>query len=222
MTEQEWLACTDLTLMSTFLWNRATERKLRLFACACCYRIWHLIQDERSRKAVLVAERHADGFATERELADAHRQAQEAAKRSPTPGGRRPFDADAVCCLTLPNNETTAYGFSTYWFRTTAGNAAYAVSIKDIQIEQSEQLGILHDIFGNPFRPVTLESSWLTPTVTALAKTIYQDRAFDNLPILADALEEGGCNNAEILGHCRGPEPHCRGCFVVDLLLGKK
>ncbi|MBY0528517.1 MAG: hypothetical protein K2R98_34320 [Gemmataceae bacterium] len=77
------------------------------------------------------------------------------------------------------------------------------------------------DIFVNPFRPVTLISSWLTPTVTRLGETIYAERTFDLLPILADALEDAGCSDADILNHCRQPGEHVRGCWVVDLLLGK-
>jgi hypothetical protein len=80
----------------------------------------------------------------------------------------------------------------------------------------------LRDILGNPFRSITLDPAWLTPTVIRLAQTIYDDRAFDRLPDLADALHESGCDNDEILGHCRGPGPHVRGCWAVDMVLGKK
>jgi hypothetical protein len=80
----------------------------------------------------------------------------------------------------------------------------------------------LRDIFGNPFRPVTADPRWLTSTAVALARTIYTDRAFDRLPILADALEDMGCDNADVLTHCRGDGPHVRGCWVTDLVLGKK
>ena len=87
---------------------------------------------------------------------------------------------------------------------------------------------MLHDLFGNPFRPVTLDPSWLTPTVTSLAQAIYDDRQlpsglFDNqrIGVLADALEDAGCDNADILNHCRQPGVHVRGCWVVDLVLGK-
>ena len=76
-------------------------------------------------------------------------------------------------------------------------------------------------VFGNPFRPVALDPSWLTPTVLALAKGIYAERAFDRLPSLADALQDAGCENPEVLDHCRGPVPHVRGCFVVDLLTSR-
>jgi hypothetical protein len=79
---------------------------------------------------------------------------------------------------------------------------------------------------GNPFRPVALNPSWLTPTVTSLAQAIYDNRQlpsghFDNMGVLADALEEAGCDNADLLNHCRSAGPHVRGCWPVDLLLGK-
>ena len=80
----------------------------------------------------------------------------------------------------------------------------------------------LRDIFGNPFRPVIADLAWLTPTARSIADAIYRDRAFDRLPILADALEEAGCNNADVLLHCREPGEHIRGCWVVDLVLGKE
>ncbi|MBA4192079.1 MAG: hypothetical protein C0467_29220 [Planctomycetaceae bacterium] len=80
---------------------------------------------------------------------------------------------------------------------------------------------LLRELFGNPFRPVTVDPSWLTSTVNALAEGIYAYRAFDRMPILADALQDAACDNDEVLAHCRGPGSHVRGCFVVDLLLGK-
>jgi hypothetical protein len=84
---------------------------------------------------------------------------------------------------------------------------------------------LLRDIAGNPFRKVEIDATALvlsTPSVRALACTIYDECAFDLLPILADALEDAGCTNAEILRHCREPGEHLRGCWVIDLLLGKK
>jgi hypothetical protein len=88
--------------------------------------------------------------------------------------------------------------------------------------ESQAQAHLLRDIFGNPFRPVRVDPSSLTPTVTALAQTIYTDRTFDTMPILADALEEAGCTNDDILAHCRGGGEHVRGCWVMDLVLGKE
>ncbi len=85
-----------------------------------------------------------------------------------------------------------------------------------------EMCRYIRDVFGNPFRPVVADPAWLTPTTVAIATAIYADRAFDRMPILADALEEAGCVNADVLLHCRGGGPHVRGCWVVDLLLGKE
>jgi len=88
---------------------------------------------------------------------------------------------------------------------------------------QIEPRGVLtiRELFGNPFRPATLDPTWLTLTVVALARSIYGERGFDRLPILAGALEEAACSEASILDHCRSPAEHVRGCWVVDLLLGK-
>ncbi len=84
------------------------------------------------------------------------------------------------------------------------------------------QAHIFRDIFGNPFRPVAFDPTWRSSTAVDLARAIYDDRAFDRLPILADALQDAGCEDAAILGHCRGDGPHVRGCWVVDLVLGKE
>jgi hypothetical protein len=82
--------------------------------------------------------------------------------------------------------------------------------------------GIIRDIFGNPFRPVAFDPSWRTVAVVALATSIYEERAFDRMPILADALEDAGCDNADIIGHLRDPNAtHVRGCWALDLVLGK-
>jgi hypothetical protein len=87
--------------------------------------------------------------------------------------------------------------------------------------ERVAQAALLRDIAGNPFRPVSLDLAWRTPAVLHLGQFIYDDRAFDQLPVLADALEEAGCASREVLDHCRGPGPHVRGCWAVDLVLGK-
>src|SRR5262249_20701254 len=83
------------------------------------------------------------------------------------------------------------------------------------------QLALLRDIFGNPFRPVALDPAWLSwhgGLLVSMARRMYDSRDFADLPVLADALEEAGCDNADILAHCRGPGPHVRGCWVVDLI----
>ena len=91
----------------------------------------------------------------------------------------------------------------------------------DRKAERQGLIGLIREMFGNPFRPVSLDPAWLTSTVVALAQGIYEERAFDRMPILADALQDAGCDNDDVLSHCRGNGPHVRGCWVVDLILGK-
>jgi hypothetical protein len=80
---------------------------------------------------------------------------------------------------------------------------------------------LIRDIFGNPFRPILFDSSWLTSTATALAQQMYDSRDFSAMPILADALQDAGCDSADILNHCRQPGEHTRGCWVVDQVTGR-
>ena len=115
------------------------------------------------------------------------------------------------------------------WMRGNDGVRHRSPGIKMVELafqegmsaERSRQARVLRCIFGNPFRPVAADPSWLTSSVVALTNAIYFGRAFDRLPVLADALEEAGCNHPDVLSHCRGEGVHDRGCWVVDLVLGK-
>jgi hypothetical protein len=103
-----------------------------------------------------------------------------------------------------------------------SGFVADCVAKEEDYPPQEELLPFLRDIFGNPFRPVSLDAAWLTSDVLALARGIYDERAFDRMPILADALQDAGCTNDDILSHCRNAnQVHVRGCWVLDLILGK-
>jgi hypothetical protein len=108
---------------------------------------------------------------------------------------------------------------------TAAGDASHPLGAGDVYAaelgERRAQARLLRDIFGNPFRPVVFDPRWRTADTVALATGIYEDRAFDRLPLLADALMDAGCADEQVLGHCRS-EGHTRGCFVVDLVLGKE
>jgi hypothetical protein len=204
MTEAEWNACTDPQPMLRFLRGKASDRKLRLFAVACCRRVWPDLTDERSRHAVEVAEQFADGGLKEEDLKEAEHSAWEAH-----------HELEAYRSLVAFIAASTA-GIS-------AQNAASATAPM-IESDDSDQCraNLLRSIFGPlPFRLVTLDPAWLTAIVIQLASAIYEERAFDRMPILGDALEEAGCSNTEILTHCRQPGEQVKGCWVVDLLLRK-
>jgi len=242
MTEAEWLASTDPEVMLEFLGGEASDRKLRLFAIACCRRVWHLLNDEQGQRAVEVGEQCADGLLT---VSEAYAIAERLDVF---------FNYDLVERLA---QESGVYweaislalfsaGLTTGWLnfdqtfkiaRNVAGAVACQAVAHDfggdddayqkaagpfISAEYAAQSPILRDIFTNPFRPVAVDPDWLTPIVLESARTLYEDRAFDRMSELADALETAGCNNADILDHCRGPGPHVRGCWVVDLILGKE
>jgi hypothetical protein len=234
MTEVEWLKSNDPEGMIAALGRKASKRKRRLFGCACCRRIWPLLTDERSRTAVTVAEGFADGLASGRDLVDAETAAKIAERDADwRPNGWRRTAASASACATSKHaaDAVKAWRYVSWvveWKRAADRNVTpedkdFHRILKEAEDEElAEQTPLLRCIFGNPFRPVLVGPSWLTSTVVAIAEGIYADRAFDRLPILADALEDAGCDHADILAHCRGTGPHARGCWVVDLLLGKE
>lgn len=125
----------------------------------------------------------------------------------------------------------TADGMAAGELRNVAGHAARAdapksekdaVQRRALDAEELAQCELLRCIFGNPLRPVTFRRRWQTNVAVSLAEAIYEEKAFDRMPILADALEKAGCDNADVLNHCRGTGLHVRGCWVVDQVLGKK
>jgi hypothetical protein len=222
MTERGWLECTHPERLLYYLQNlceRVSERKLRLFGCGCCRRVWHLLKEERHRRAIEIVEQYADGHLTDEDLESARVEVS-------FPAEDDIWATGAVDSLTAPSTDPHLKRVATY---TTAALAdqtdPYILLEYDEDDERKLQCSLLRDIFGDPFRPQpAIDSSWLSwndAIVPKLAQAIYDDRAFDRLPILADALEEAGCTNADILNHCRQPGEHVRGCWVVDLLLGK-
>ena len=217
MTEAEWLACADPRPMLEHLRGRVSDRKRRLLTCACCRRVWDLLTDERSRRAVEVAERFADGAADAEELRNAQRGAQTAYRLAARRRKPRVFRHFLAACLATDSAARRAtFDPTKEFFRGAADRKA--------KTERKARAALCRDLFGNPFRPVALERRWLAwdgGTVVKLARAVYDQRAFDRLPVLADALEDAGCTNADVLTHCRRPAEHARGCWVLDLLLGK-
>jgi hypothetical protein len=221
MDEAEWQTCNDLAAMLEFLRGKASERKLRLFACACCRRIWHFLSDKRSQLAVEVGEKCADGKTTDEEQFNAY-EAACAAK----------YDA---WCVAYENGDFPAVAASYVLGHdpSAALVASTTVLVGDDPRgrkpkEMAFQGNLLRDIFGNPFRPVAIDPA-CRAAVTNLATAAYEERHLpaghldpDRQAVLADALEDAGCTDADILGHLRDPGPHVRGCWVLDLLLGKE
>jgi hypothetical protein len=238
MTEAKWLKGTDPTPMLEFLCGNNSNRKLRLFGVACCRRIWHFLNDV-GRKAVQTAELFADGKARKKELSDASGAAAIIAEtRWAAERGIRKFQTPqelALWAATYAGENDNGWGnlhsFSEGGVLGVADAAALAVKNhakrrKSQAFDQERicQCDLLREIFGNPFQPTFCHPKWLTwegGTVVRLAKQIYQEYDFASLPVLADALEEAGCIDPNILGHCRRPGEHARGCWAVDLLLGK-
>jgi hypothetical protein len=218
--------------MLQFLLGRTSDRKLRLFSLLCCRRIEPWLKDQRSLRAIDVSEQYAEGLVGRKALNAARRDAFAAmkdAERLPVIGDdQRAVEHATVAALnacsgkfregTEENNLVFTAGCVASLLTSLAGNdwrRAY-------KSELSYQLTLLRDIFGNPFRPVAFDPRWRTADVLGLARAIYEDRAFDRLPLLADALMDAGCGHDDILGHCRGGGPHVRGCWAVDLVLGKE
>jgi hypothetical protein len=199
MTEAGWLAATYPGPILEFLHARggAGNRKLRLFACGCCRQVWSFLTHIDSRAAVEAAEGFADGLVSRRQLEKAAAGARGAIPSAPARLAQR---AARVRLGSLAAETTSSVG---------PGLSAR----------------LLRDLFGNPFRPAPSLApavlSWNGGTVPRLASAIYEERAFDRLPVLADALEDAGCADADVLTHCRSSGEHTRRCWVVDLVLGK-
>jgi hypothetical protein len=206
MTEAEWLACTEPTPMLEFLRGKASDRKLRLFACACCRRIWHLLVDEHNREVV--------------------EQTEAGDERLSPPQASH---SEAITLSQLAVRFAIEALLEDRWVNVPAMCARAAsgggVDPNRMNVEMASQCCLLRDIFGPlPFRPVAIDPAWLRwnhGTVPAVARRVYEDRAFNDLPILADALEDAGCTDADILAHCRSGGGHVRGCWALDLLLGR-
>ena len=202
---------------------RTTDRRLRLWACAVCRQVWHLLTDPRSRRAVEVAERYADGLATAAERNAAYQAASDAAEEADAAGNA---DAFALAVMAQACVRKDVEG---------------VIRARRVRVPPVAQAALLRDVVGNPFRPVTIDPRVLTPAVTGFARVVYEWGDWQDLPVLADLLAEAGCVDAALLGHLRQPSHvhgpqcsdrdglwcawqsviHARGCWAVDLILGQ-
>jgi hypothetical protein len=243
MTERQWLTWIDPEKMLRGLKPAPSERKLRLFALACCRRINHFITDPASQAALTFVEQHIETTPTRKKgrpaIEEAARDAYAEAYANVT--ARHQGQSAALVASNAADAALyTLHKDPLHGAIYTAAWAANAVAWTD-QIaqgnldgnnfrpamripEERHQVELLRDIVGNPFRPSTVDPLWLhwnNGTIRNVAQAIYDELAFDRLGVLADALEDAGCVDDSVLSHCRSAGPHVRGCWVVDLLLGK-
>jgi hypothetical protein len=225
MTEAEWLQCSDPLKMLAFVTESedpvifavVTKRKILLLAVACCERVRYLLTDKRSVEAISVIEQYADGDVPELLFALESNQASDAGKAYRFP---KPLTAAFYAASTVAY---AVYGNAVYDAFWSAQEAIRHAGPSDaLSKERLAQRSILMDILGNPFHLLRPDLAWLTAAVVSLAQTIYDERAFERMRELADALQAAGCEDSDVLDHCRGSGPHVRGCWVIDLLLGKQ
>jgi hypothetical protein len=221
MTEAEWLACADRQKMLEFLFTHPgySERKMRLFAVACYWQVEEFHWDEPLFDVEVEAvERYADGLIGRDDLLAASLAHY-----------RQLFPGEEESALRFVSEEADYAAWMADWAAQRAryaGDGAWPAGAAE-----AGQADLLRDLFGNPFRPLSIDPSWLTwkdGTIPRLAQAIYEDRDFpfghldrDRMAVLGGALEDAGCSDPDLLGHCRGPGPHVRGCWVVDLILEK-
>jgi hypothetical protein len=239
VTEAEWLAATDPQLMLDFLRGKASERKGRLYACACAR---SLIKDASEEEVfssygqewwlVRQSEDSADGRADPPPLLP---EWQRGSLLNAAIAGWPAEAANEAARLVFAGNLETPDFWDPYRVPISDQEAERQrlIALSAQEAVRKRQSELLRDLFGNPFRPVpAVDPAWLAwkdGSVPQLAGAAYEERqlpkgTFDpaRLALLADALEDAGCADAELLAHLRGPGPHVRGCWVVDLILGKE
>ena len=225
MTEEEWLTAAGMAGMDAVVaWLFAREqnhRKLRLFSCACCRVMERWMKNERMKQALDRAEQFADGRFSEGTMNRWRLEAQKV-------GWAARGAADGLCpewfayhgvesvCDPRRNHLHTLVARTLLFAHESFGPEFVATA-------PALAFHLLRDVFGNPFRKVKFDKAWRTDTAVLLAQQMYNSRDFSAMPILADALQDAGCDSEEVLNHCRDANtPHVRGWWVVDLVLGKE
>lgn len=234
MNESDWLQGSDPRPMLDFIRHRTTPRKLRLFACACVREVWPLLFDDRSVRAVEVAERFAEGRATAAELVEAETAAFELARAADLrvtvtdPG----WAAARAAARTATLDAYSAAGGTAFvsllchapWVFRPAGGVLHHGTEPAKSLARHRHCDLLREIVGNPFQSPMVEGDWLRwngEVVVCLAGEIHDSGRYAELPVIADALEEAGCTCPTLLDHLRRPGGHVRGCWALDFLLGK-
>jgi hypothetical protein len=212
MTEAEWLAAANPEPLLEFLQAGATARKLRLFAAAAFDRLKDLLPHTKQHGGIRILEKMAEGKSYLRARRGARKYVLMDWRGNAPTGDPLIDDPDHVALMLYRAIVST----------NAAGHAETASrSIRESERRRAEQCELLRDIFGNPFRPVAFDPRWRSADAVGLARGIYDERAFERLPLLTDALMDAGCADDQVLSHCRSEGPHVRGCWVVDLILSK-
>ena len=192
---------------------------MSLFLVACCRRTWDQFGDARIRGAIEVGERLADGRVGEKERREVEVAALDAWEEYTGDAGYS-AELEFTVQLLSPKPLEAALTDSLGWrLSLLAYESEFAFDGIGAEL-QHDQCDFLRDIVGNPFRPASISPAWRPSTALALARRIYDEKSFDLCPILADALQDAGADDEQVLGHLRGGEVHCRGCWVVDGVLG--
>jgi hypothetical protein len=217
--ERKWLECDNAGIALNFVRGRMSPRQVRLFLVAVAHRVWDKLPSDEYREAIELVDRYADGWVEEKELW-ALRDRYQRSPFSPYSGYQVSADARATSLvLSLAESPSRLLDHEPLGIaQRLAAPGVLDGPLRDV--EAKAQVAVLRDVFGNPFDPVAPNPEWFTSTAVALARGIYEDRAFDRLPILADALQDAGCEDARVLNHCREPGEHDCGCWVLDMVLG--
>jgi hypothetical protein len=224
MTEAEWLACQKLSPMMKVLRRHSSERKFYLAGCAAVRLVWEQVTEEACRRCVETAERYADSEASRDELSRAYRRGDETSLALLRAPGRRRTQADRNYAAMRGAVFAAMHGAYEAAY-SAMQEAALAGKRGDLWARQCD---LLRDLF-RPFRSIRLDAHVVTPTISRLAEAAYTERDPNHgwldgtrLAVLADALEEAGCTTEELLEHLRRPDGHVRGCWALDLVLGKR
>jgi hypothetical protein len=249
MTEREWLTTREVGDMESLLFdtNRFSKRKMRLVSIEACKHIVHLLPLARYGPVIEWAEQYSDGLTDQQAFRSLSGHlstttgepcpaAAGAATRAvlslgpddaPDAATLQVVDAKGIEAMATTGciSPTLSYAEVGRLIEDARGSATHDVFTRACEAEELAIADLVREIFGNPFHPITIDPAWLArndAAIPRIARSVYEERAFHRMPALADALLDAGCEHEELIAHCRSAGPHVRGCWAVDLILGKE
>jgi hypothetical protein len=235
LTEDGWLRAQNPGLLLDYARRSASARRVRLATVAMCRAAWPFLppspqsHDDACLALLDLSERYADGAAKYSELMASRR----ALAGTDVPRGGPSDRKVAAAWFASAKDPAKACTEAAFHLLGVSWSGAEELEMCSRGVKYGfygkgdwvaaclGMVAVIRDVFGNPFHLVEFDPAWRTDTALALARRMYDSRDCSAMPILADALQDAGCNDEEILNHCRGPGPHVRGCWVVDLVLGR-